>query len=734
MTLSIFAKAPYCYGPPLIRLSETPMNAAVYADDLQNLQAILHDWLEDTPLDFHCTSEAGALTVLGQHSAELRLEASDLLRHLERRIQALQLRFVQQARLYLRVAGEPRPYAQRFFLIQPPPPPLTTASRAKVQNFVPLASPRQQATRAKFWTVSDGELDNLVNELVGDCEVMPFQPVPASEAIALSTPLTLVKEQGRASDAVSLREGVPATIPDIGATDATVSTPIDLSAFVTDLDEPASSDPDLAHADPFALEDIDLDADVVSSQSLSLILWEGEPDSLPDPAQMAEMAENLRPPLAAVPHSEASEIAKVRLPPRAIWMGGAIALGFVGSVYGVSRPCVVGSCPELQTAQDLEQAAVQQAEIAEDVDGLTEAQGHLQQAIAILETIPNWSRRAGRAQEQQQAYEAHAMTLETLTAVAQVAQTARDHSQDAPLSIDSWTRIIAPLETAINRLDGMSPTNPFYASVQQQQQLYEAQLSGYLQQRDMEQAAQEIISMARQGVEMAEARQQIAQSKEQWQLARITWQVVVNRLNEVPASTYAAIEAERLLQTYEPRLEAAIAQLQRETIATERLTQATKYAQQAETSAEQFNWQGAIAAWTSAIRETEQIPPGTAHVREGETLARRYQNAIDDAQENLDTHLAVSLEIDRACNGEFRKCRLLTVSDEIRIQLSADYLEAIAAARNSGSRDLQAVVTEHQLELRRTLQELATRFHLPIEVYDNNSMVLDRHLPNGSTL
>ncbi|MBE9100619.1 hypothetical protein [Vacuolonema iberomarrocanum] len=710
------------------------MNAAVYADDLQSLQAILHDWLEDTPLDVYCASKAGALTVLGQHSAELRLEASDLLRHLERRIQALQLRFVQQTRLYLRVAGEPRPYAQRFFLIQPPPPPLTKASRARVQDLAPLASTRQQATSAEFWAVSDGELDTLVNELVGDFEVMPFQPVPASEAIALSTPLTLVTEQGGASDAVSLHEDVPATVFDVGATDATVSTPIDLNAFVADSDGLESFDPDLSNVDPFALDDIDLDADGGSSQSLSLILWEGEPDSLQDPAQMAEMAENLQPPIAAAPHSETPETEKVRVSSRAVWMGGAIALGFVGSVYGVSRPCVVGNCPELQTAQDLEQAAVQQAETAEDVDGLTEAQGQLHQAIATLETIPNWSRRAGRAQEQQQAYEAHAVTLETLTEVAQVAQTARDHSQGAPLSIDSWTRIIAPLETAINRLDGMSPTNPFYASVQQQQQLYEAQLSGYLRQRDMEQAAQEILSMARQGVEMAEARQQIAQSKEQWQLVRITWQVVVNRLNEVPASTYAMIEAERLLQTYEPRLEGAIAQLQRETTAAERLTKATEYAQQAEASAEQFNWQGAIAAWTNAIRETEQIPPGTAQVSEGETLARRYQNAIDDAQENLDNYLAVSLEIDRACNGEFRKCRLLTVSDEIRIQLSANYLEAIAAARNSGSRDLQAVVTEHQLELRRTLQELAARFHLPIEVYDNDSRMLDRHLPNASTL
>ena len=434
--------------------------------------------------------------------------------------------------------------------------------------------------------------------------------------------------------------------------------------------------------DPFALDAVEPDAH--PSTSLSLIPWEGEPEMLMDPAKVHEMAGYLLPPLVAAPRPQTSEVASETHTSRRLWLGGAIALGVVGGVYGLSRPCVVGGCSELQTAQDLEQSAVEQAEAAQDVGGLADAQGQLQQAIATLETIPPWSNRAGRAREQQQLYESHTLTLATLTEVARVAQTARDRTENVPLSMDAWNRIISPLETAVNRLSGVSPANPFYASAQHQQRLYKAQLASYLRQRDMEQDAQETLSMARQGIEMAEARQQIAQTKEQWQMVRITWQVVVNRLSEVPAGTYAAIEAERLLQGYEPRLEAANVQLQREATAADRLTQAAEYAQQATDSANQFNWQGAIAAWTNAIRETEQIPPGTTYAIEGETLARQYQNAIDDAQENLENHLAVSLEIDRACNEEFRKCSLLAVSEEIRVQLSADYMEAIDAARNSG--------------------------------------------------
>jgi len=765
------------------------MNAAVYTEDLQSLQAILQDWLEGMPLDFHCTSQEGALMILGQHSAELRLEASDLLRRLERRIQSLQLRFVQQARLYLRVTGESRPYAQRFFLIQPPPPPLpaATSSKATFQPSTFAETTTQQLSEEEFWVVSDEELDDLVNELVGDLQAMSFQPLPVTEQTKPPEPLALVTEEWDAEgDVVALNLVEPAnTLPDaliadspaaalldasasdspaldfsVCATDSLMSNPSVLSPaaesplLVVDplvthapLTEPVVTDGSAFHpfqtdapiadteiADPFALVPAETEEEkVASSQALSLIPWDGEPDALADPSLTPEMTGTLLPPLVAPPHPEGGETEKVGGISRRVWMGGAIALGFVSGVYGVSRPCVVGSCPELQTAQDLEQAAVQQAEAARDVEGLAEAQASLQQAIATLETIPGWSSRVGRAREQQKTYETHAMTLGTLTEAARVAKTARDRSQDAPLSVENWDNIITPLKTVINRLDGVSPANPFYAAAQQQQQLYEAQLTRYMRQQAMEQEAQEVLNMARQGIEMAEARQQLAQSKEQWQMVRITWQVVVNRLNEVPAGTYAAIEAGRLLQNYEPRLEAAIAQMQQEATASERLIQATQYAQQAEVSANQFNWQGAIAAWTNAIREAEQIPPGSTHASAGEDLARRYQNAIDDAQKNLDNHLAVSLEIDRACNGEFRKCRLLVVSDEIRVQLSADYMDAIAAARNSGNRELQAVVTEHQLELRRTLQGLAARFQLPIEVYDNGNTLLDRHLPNAST-
>lgn len=91
------------------------METALHTDDLQGLQETLLGLLEGLPLELQCSSQEGALMILGQHPADLALEPQDIFRRLERHIQALQLRFVQQARLYLRVVGEPQPYAHRFF-------------------------------------------------------------------------------------------------------------------------------------------------------------------------------------------------------------------------------------------------------------------------------------------------------------------------------------------------------------------------------------------------------------------------------------------------------------------------------------------------------------------------------------------------------------------------------------------------------------------------------------------
>jgi len=618
------------------------MKTALQTDDLQGLQDTLRGLLEGLPLELQCSSQEGALMILGQHPADLALEPQDIFRRLERQIQALQLRFVQQARLYLRVMGEPQPYAQRFFLIQPPPPPRLISSPPVLQPLPPeLEEP---------WELSDEELDGWLNELVGSFNA----------ELEYSTP--------------SFLETV----------------------------EPAEP---LAH---------------VPDTSLSLIPWE-------DPEDRLSAWDDLAPTVLAEPN-------RSPLNSRLVLTGGAIAMGMVGSVYGLSRPCVMGACAELDTVQQWNQVAIQQAEQATDAAELETARDSLQRAIATLETIPVWSRYRGEVQTLRQSYAQQQQTLEHLTQIADLAQTASDRSQNGPHSVETWQNIVALWEDAINRLEAIPPDSPFFRAAQRQKQQYKASLAHHSRILDTEEEAQDVLMMAKQGIQMAEARQQIAQTPEQWHLVRVTWQVVVNRLNEVPAGTYAALDARRLLQGYQPRLVAANTQLEKEQRAADLLQQATQSAQSAQQATQQFNWEGAIAAWTNAIRYTEQIPQNTTESVRGAELVRTYTTALEQAKAQQEASLTISLDVDRACNQELRKCRLMVVGNAIRIQLTPNYMRAITTARESGNRDLQAVVAEHQLALRRTLETLAARFQRPVEVYDDQDALLDRHLPAATRL
>ncbi|MBD1910316.1 hypothetical protein [Leptolyngbya sp. FACHB-8] len=644
------------------------MRTALCVEDLQGLQETLRGLLEGLPLEFQCSAQEGALMILGKHSADLGLEPQDIFRRLERHIQALQLHFVQQARLYLQIAGESQPYAYRFFLIQPPPPPRPTTRHPLAvgatpveeawglldEEFARIATPTATPLgEEEPWELSDEELDGWIHELVG-----------------------------------------------VAASDARVFAP--------------------------DVEDSTDEPEKLAEETVSLIPWKDPEDRLAEREVGLPLVSDT-PLLTPLPPRE--------FPLNSRWMvaGGAIALGIAGGTYGLSRPCVLDTCPELQSVQQWNQEAIQRAEQATDAEDIEEAKATMQRAIATLETIPTWSRFSGEAHTLRQSYGEQQQTLEYLSQIAEMAQTASDRSQKGPHNSETWQEITALWHDAINRLDAIPPENPFYRTAQRQKQQYEENLERHRQSLTSEEAAQAFLNMAKQAIQIAEARQQIAQSLDQWQLVRVTWQVVVNRLREVPAGTYAAMDAQRLLESYQPRLIAAIAQVDQEQKATGLLQQATQAAQAAQQASQQSNWQGAIAAWTDALRYTEQIPPNTASSVQGQELTRTYTTSMEQAKAQLETSMAISLDVDRACHQELQKCRLLIAGNAIQLQLSPEYMSAITTARASGNRSLQAVVAEHQLALRHTLESLAARFRRPVEVYDDQNALLDRHLPPSAS-
>ncbi|HEY9648923.1 MAG TPA: hypothetical protein V6C88_21265, partial [Chroococcidiopsis sp.] len=263
----------------------------------------------------------------------------------------------------------------------------------------------------------------------------------------------------------------------------------------------------------------------------------------------------------------------------------------------------------------------------------------------------------------------------------------------------------------------------------QTRQDYRNQLATVERQLQQEQQAQQALNNVKETVQLAEARQKIAQSLANWQLARATWQVVIMRLQEISPDTLAARDARQLLTLYQPQLAAVHERVEQEQTANQRLEQATRQAARATAAESQFDWQQAVAEWDVALNYANEVPVDTSSRPQAEALITTYKSSREQASERQQITERVSTDLNKACTGELQFCRLMSVDSVIRVRLDSAYVDAIAAARSSGNRDLQAVVAQHQLNLRRSLVDLASRFDLAVEVYDPSGTLLERHQP-----
>lgn len=597
------------------------------------LQHSLHEnLLHDMPFGIRCTVREEKLIVLGQHQAGISLDPTQTLKFLERTIQALQLRFAQQVRLYLRIVGQKQPYAYRYFVIQPPAPPPN-----------PILCHEVKKQSDDEWIVPDEELDALVQEL-----------------------------------AVS-RDAVES--------DVTGSPPSG----------------DIASPTPFSFE---------RAGALALI----------SSSALERLATDTR-------STWNGWVSQLQGKQKIVVTTGVATLGLAGGLYALTRPCVIGACSELQTARDLSQQSIAQATEAKTQAELELAHQHLGRAIALLETIPVWSGRSPDAQTLIRDYQAQTAAVNALIVAQERATLALQLSQDPPYAGAVWREARSHWQAAMAQLQQIDAQSPMNAIAQQRLKTYQTYLSETEQALQQEEQAQNTLDVAEQAIQLAEERHRNARSLADWQLTRATWQVVMMRLQAVTANTTGALKAEQWLAAYKPELVKANERVEQEQIADQLFKQATQQAEMAQAAERRFAWQQAIASWQLAIDLIQEVPQNTAYTTQAGEQVDTYKAALDQAQQKLQVSAQVSSELNKVCSGELRACQLLSINDEIQVQLNPTYVQAIETARNSGNHDLQAIVADHQLTLRRSLEGIANHFRLPVEVYDPNHGLLDRHLP-----
>ncbi|MGB3492683.1 MAG: hypothetical protein WBA57_08135 [Elainellaceae cyanobacterium] len=641
------------------------------------------------------------------------------------------------------------------------------------------------------WIVGDEELDDLVNQLTTSSSMMipeaiaPFSDssgTPSSDTPLTGTPLTGNRQEPNpdaeiaaaatlsfSSDAVSLEpkqdteaSSNPNAADSCGRDPS--NQPMNWGHRLISTEERAGSptvqagarqedtspllESDLhqkSHIDSVesfgSVESFNLDDDTCDYEALYISEvgelgsspWPHDADTMQLPAQqMGERVRHLSQLVISPVRSHVDGISQSPLAHinsrRAIAVGVTV-MGVTGALYTLTRPCVVGACPQIGSAQELGDKSSKMLQQAEAWKDLERAGTYLNQAVETLEPIPMWSGYASEAKALLGAYGADLLMVETLLDVEDIANTASQTSQDPLYSLADWESVRSLWQQAISQLEAVPSDSPMYAFAREQLRTYRQRIAWVNQQIALEENAKESLNKAKQAAQLAEARQGSAQSLEHWQFARVTWIVALDRLQLVPQDTLAFLEAEPLTQSYQTALDAVTRRVEREQDAQTFLTQAEEQAAMARAAEQRLNWQQAVSDWTEAIASVENIEDGTSPHPEAEDLRTTYNQALSNANEKLLITERIQIELEKTCIGEIRICNLLSVDEVIKIRLDNSYVSAIEAARSSGNNSIQAVVTDHQLILRRALEAIANEYDLPVEVYNPENTMLERHSP-----
>lgn len=433
-----------------------------------------------------------------------------------------------------------------------------------------------------------------------------------------------------------------------------------------------------------------------------------------------------------------SDIWVERLSLALIAIGSLLGVGiFLGSLYALSRPCVLLGCENLTQAQAMAEQSVSTLQNPGSGQAVLEAQAQLDRAIALLEKIPPWSGRHGEAQTLIADYESTANKVDVLVRALQTANQAANLTQNPPLPLATWQAAVAEWESAIAQLETLPPTSPFYRFARQKIQEYRTNLAVVSQRMTIEQQATENLAAAQEAAKIAEVRSGIAQSATDLQLAYSTWQTAITALEAIPADSPLAPEAQQLLAEYQPKANVARDRQTFELFANDNYNQALRSAEQAQIAQEQNQWTQAISHWRAALNAVKQIPRNSFNYTRAQPLINDYQTALSRAEARLDGSLLLQRadeELEKICTLENPRICLATVNREkITVRLTDTYVQKIrtnaSRAQSQGNLEVQVDIREHIVGLEQALEEISDRAGVPLEIYTHDNILVKAHQP-----
>jgi bisphosphoglycerate-dependent phosphoglycerate mutase len=441
-------------------------------------------------------------------------------------------------------------------------------------------------------------------------------------------------------------------------------------------------------------------------------------------------------PMADAPDLSFYTTSKSRRSVKGIVLGIALVTIAIlsGGAYFLTRPCVMFECKEIQTAEELQKSFRQLINSAKSETNLTNVQQQLSQAVAALQTIPNWSPRYQEAEKLTKNLSERSETIDKVVKAFSVASLAAQKSKTSANSLEElkarqnlWRQAIAPLET-------IGAKNELYGLVQPQLATYRARLHSVNQQLLVEDKWLKKLTAAKDVANAATKRENTAKTLPELQKVQSTWQVAVNALISIPKNSPAYPEAQTLLADYKPKLAIARDRATKQVLAAQTYKQAVNVAEQAKRYEKQNQWQAAVTYWNQALSAAKQVSTDSFYYTQAQTLIEPYSTSLKQAEEKLQAANFLQqtrTDLEKTCSGAIRVCNFTLTAREIMVRITPEYEEALNTSLNQGKQNAVADVTNHLQSLQQALEVISDNANLAVIVFDAQGNQIHGHVPGG---
>lgn len=680
------------------------METAVNLSDLQQLgqhlqAALLRGGDRQTPLGVQCALKQGVLMVLVEHdSAEPVAAPAVVFGQIEQALGQIRPAIAPKARLYLRRRGEQQPYESASIAWAPP--------RSAMPGLVPPPPPPSLG-------------------------VAPPPAAPSAAPEATDSP-ALEEDAFGESEAIAsggLAESAPASETDAWLEDSDDSSKLDEAAIASDMYSETDFDREENPAD-FFNEDAESDFNLGPKAGPREDIGEGGEENLDqDPDQLNPLDPYQDEDETPDDHELAPLTPSDR---RVLWpwilAGAAISVSaFAVSLYAFTRPCVLGGCPPVETAQALQQRAASVTSWQE----LNAVQREIAAVSEQLRAVPLWSGHRRDAQALLTVFQQENGPFQQVIAAQSKATTAAQRSQNPPHPIAEWQAIRDLWEEAIATLNQVESTSPSYGFVQEKRREYEANLAAIERRITAENLAQQRLSLAKNAAAAAETRQSTTRGVEGLQAAQQSWQTVLNQLTNIPQGTMARQEANQLKTTYQARMSQVRDLLAKEQLALDTYDEAIALANQAKSFEQKSQWTQAVIHWRQAINAAQQVPQNTVYYERAQPLINSYSVSLQAAEGQLNTAVALQearTDLQSTCAGTPTICTYSLSNDLIQVMLTPEYEQAIFAGDSNNAVALQ----QHIQALQGALEAISDNTQVPLDVYYSNGTLLGSYVPPTS--